>query len=627
MFSSTLWNKIFRRSVCQEGCHHIPDIYLCHGDDDLVFFYISYYSKKYVGDPSLTLIYYTFGSGISTQQLITLYHIQQFSKSLMIPEIIHNFLKEESKLDYFKDSIDNIYNKYQDALFYKLFHYLLNENGLNKRKAFASVLDNCEPLALIKYLMPRFINSPSLVADGLLNSDLAKPIIKTIKTIGTYYSTLQNGGAEKVISQLIPLWVELGYRVILFTDEPPHDTDYIVDAPYTRVVLPALDKRDDYDAKSAALDKALREYQIDVMIYHKWVDLHLLWDMLVCKQANCAFFIYAHSTIDFIRFADPGSQKFYVQLPSIFRVADCIITLTEMDTAFWKQFAYRVFQISNPCKLPNCESRNRKVVSNRILWAGRISEEKRPFELIRIFEIVLKNIPDAELYIVGSGEPNLVKQLVDYGRSRKILDHITLTGFQVDVNQFYEQSDVFLLTSAYEGFSMALFEAQSHGLPIVMYELPYLALTEDNKGIITVDQLAFEDAGNALIEILTNQEKYEHLSKESYENAKKFSSIDLHKKWHQILSDPEEAKIVYSTETSPEALRLALNSWTRITMDNLQRRDVSEIVNLELQQKLINMSIFEATVHLGKTIARKVLGKKISDKIHFFRVKIKNKSI
>jgi hypothetical protein len=267
--------------------------------------------------------------------------------------------------------------------------------------------------------------------------------------------------------------------------------------------------------------------------------------------------------------------------------------------------------------------------------------------LIRIFEIVLKKIPDAELCVVGTGEPDAIQQIIDYAKSKKILDRVTLTGFQIEVNQFYEQSDIFLLTSAYEGFSMTTFEAQSHGLPIVMYELPYLALIKDNKGIIAVDQHAVEDAGNAIIEVLTNQEKYEYLSKEAYANAKRFSKIDIKEKWHQILSDPKDEKTEKSTKTSSEALGLALSSWTRFNIESLQKihyqptrneskspepvafipqnQEVSEIINLELQKMLVNMSIFDATVHLGKTLARRVLGKKLSDKIHLYRIRNKGK--
>lgn len=638
LFSITIWNKIYRREICQKGYSHIPEIYLNLGEDELAFFFISYYARKYLGDPHLALYYYTFGSGISTQPAVTLNHIQQLSRCLMIPKIIHKFLEEERKSDYFKSSIDNIYNKYQDALFDRLFHYLLNENSSNKRNAFASVLEFCDPLALIKFLMPRFISNPFLVADGLLDSGLSKPIIKPIKTIGTYYSRLRNGGAEKVISQLIPLWVELGYRVVLFTDEAPHETDYIVDAVYTRVVLPSA-KWDDYDTKATALDNALREYQVDVMIYHKWVDIHLLWDMLVCKQADCAFYIYSHSTIDFARFADLGSQKYFVQLPLIFKLADCVIALTEMDTAFWNQFARRVYQISNPCTLTSNKFWNRTNHSKRILWTGRISEEKRPLELIQILEIVLKKIPEAELYIVGTGEPNAIKQIVDYAKNQRILDHVTLTSFLLEVEQFYEKSDIFLLTSAYEGFSMALFEAQFFGLPTVMYELPYLTLVQEGKGIIAVDQHAVEEAGNAIVDILTDKEEYVRLSKEACDNAKKIRGINLKEKWHQILSATEDEKTESGTDTSPSALRLALISWTRFNVESLQKmhqqpflcapqsQDVSAAVKLELQQMLVNMSIFEATVHLGKTLARRMLGKNLSDKIHLFRIRNREKKI
>lgn len=638
LFSFTIWNKIYRRETCQKGFSFIPEIYLNLGEDELAFFFISYYSKKYVGDSHLTLYYYTFGSGISTQQSVTLSQIQNLSRCMIISDITKKFLANEGKLDYFKSAVDITFNKYQAATLEKLYLYLINEDNSNKREAVASVLQYCNPITLIKYLAPRFSSRPSVVAEGLLDSDLAKPINKPIKTIGTYYSKLRNGGAEKVVAQLIQIWVEMGYRVILFTDEPAHDTDYIVDASYTRVVLPTSATLDEYEVKATALDSALRELKVDLMIYHKWVDPHLLWDLLVCKQADCAFYIYAHSTIDFFRFADPVSQSYYTQLPSIYKLADCVISLTEMDTAFWGQFSNRAYQVINPCLLPKNKSMERTTHNHRLLWVGRISQEKRPLELIQILEVVLKRIDDAELYIVGTGEPDSIKQLLDYAKNKRILDRVTFTGYQLEVDQFYEQSDIFLLTSSYEGFPLSLFEAQSHGLPTVMYKLPYLTLVKEGKGIIAVDQHAIEEAGNAIVDILMDQEKYECLSKEAYDNAKYFSHIDIKEQWHKILvSEEDEKEVSGKKTTSPSALQLALSCWTRFNMESLHKArmqtqintpsntDISEAVNQAIQVKMVNMSILEASVHLVKTVARRVLGKNLSDRIHLFRVRIRGK--
>lgn len=637
LFSHTIWNKIYRREVCQEAYRNVPDIYLNLGEDEFAFFFISFFSKKYVGDPQLTLYYYTYGSGISTQRLITLKQIRLLSKCMEISVEIKKFLSREGKLDYFKPAVESISLKNQQTLFKYFEQYISNDNKSSVKSAFSSVLEYCEPLDLIRYLEPRFFDKPVIIAEGLLSSTLAKPIQKPIKTIGTYYSRLYNGGVERVLSLIIPLWVEMGYQVILFTDEPPNELDYEITVPYTRVVLPKPISFDDYQQKASALDNALRKHDVDLMIYNKWLDPHLLWDMLVCKQAGTAFYIYTHGTIDLFRSIHPDGQQYYVQLPSIYRLADCVISLTEMDAAFWSQFAFRTHLISNPCSLPDNTPEKRKNRRNRIIWVGRISEEKQPVEAVKILVNVLEKMPSAELYIVGIGEPNMVKHALDYARKQKILDHITLVGYQMEVGQFYDQSDILLFTSAFEGFPMTLFEAQSFGLPIVMYELPYLTLVQGSKGIVAVEQHDVEGAANSIVDILTNAEKYALMSQKAYENASEISSIDLKEKWHEIFMTAEKNLATNNDLTSPAALRLALASWTRFNVESLHKArmqtqintpsntDISEAVNQAIQVKMVNMSILEASVHLVKTVARRVLGKNLSDRIHLFRVRIRGK--
>lgn len=638
LFYHTIWNKIYRREICQEGYSHVPEIYLNLGEDDFAFFFIAYYSKKYVGDPRLTLYYYTFGSGVSTQQSVSLKKIRLLSNCMEIPKNIERFLSEERKTAYFRPTLESITSRYKQALFENVWLFLNKGSNPDAASALTSVLEHIKPLELIQYLAPKFFEKPSLVAEGLLKTDLAKPIHKPINTIGTYYFRLRDGGIERVLSLLIPLWVEMGYQVILFTDEPASDLDYVINAPYTRVVLPKSTSILDFQAKADALDSALRKYEVDLMVYHKWIDRDLLWDLLVCKQANCAFYIYANGTIDMFNLSHPYWQQYFLQLPAIYKLADCVIALTAMDAAFWNQIANRTYQITNPCSLPVREIKPRTSHQQRILWVGRISEEKQPVESIKVLATVLEKLPNAELYIVGTGEPSEVKKVIDYAKKLEILDRVTFVGFHTDTEQFYERFDVLLFTSKFEGYPMTLFEAQSHGLPIVMYELPYLELVKGGQGIIAVNQLAAEDAGNAIIDILTDQSKYSRLSEEACNNAIKFSKIDLKKKWQEIFSTNEIEKTLDSNIDSISAIRLAYNAWTKFYINYIQNNssqsnvavpqmpDISEAVNQAVQAKMVNMPISEATIHLMKTIARRILGRNISDKIHLLRVRMMSKT-
>ena len=56
------------------------------------------------------------------------------------------------------------------------------------------------------------------------------------------------------------------------------------------------------------------------------------------------------------------------------------------------------------------------------------------------------------------------------------------------------------MTSQYEGFSLALLESRSFGVPCVSYEMPYLEMHRDGRGLIRVPQGDLEDCDRAVQE-------------------------------------------------------------------------------------------------------------------------------
>lgn len=73
--------------------------------------------------------------------------------------------------------------------------------------------------------------------------------------------------------------------------------------------------------------------------------------------------------------------------------------------------------------------------------------------------------PDARLLIVGDGplRDDLTQRAAALGLSRALL----FAGLQEDVRPFLDAMDLYLMTSDFEGFPVALLEAMSMGLPVV----------------------------------------------------------------------------------------------------------------------------------------------------------------
>ena len=103
-----------------------------------------------------------------------------------------------------------------------------------------------------------------------------------------------------------------------------------------------------------------------------------------------------------------------------------------------------------------------------VIFVGRLSPEKRPFDLLDIFQILTKLRADVHCIIAGSDflDREVADALERFPSDNRRRVH--LLGIREDVPALLKASDVFLLTSEVESFSNALLEALSIGLPVVV---------------------------------------------------------------------------------------------------------------------------------------------------------------
>lgn len=100
-----------------------------------------------------------------------------------------------------------------------------------------------------------------------------------------------------------------------------------------------------------------------------------------------------------------------------------------------------------------------------ITTTGRLTNQKGQWHLIRAFNEVVKRAPDTLLVIIGSGE--LEDYLKDMSKAYGLEKNIYFTGHAPNPYKYLCCTDVFVLTSLYEGFPNALAEAVCMGLPCI----------------------------------------------------------------------------------------------------------------------------------------------------------------
>ena len=99
------------------------------------------------------------------------------------------------------------------------------------------------------------------------------------------------------------------------------------------------------------------------------------------------------------------------------------------------------------------------------LAAGRLEPEKNFALLLDAWRAVVKKFPHAGLIIVGSG--NLLEVLKLQVIRYKLQDSIIFEKWLDNLAPYYKTADVFLNTSLYEGYGMALAEARAAGLSVI----------------------------------------------------------------------------------------------------------------------------------------------------------------
>ncbi|MCM1527311.1 MAG: glycosyltransferase [Clostridium sp.] len=99
---------------------------------------------------------------------------------------------------------------------------------------------------------------------------------------------------------------------------------------------------------------------------------------------------------------------------------------------------------------------------------GKMNEPKNQLFLVEVFSKVLDRLPDAKLMLVGDGV--LRSKIEERIKTLGIENSCILTGMQENVPEFLCAMDCFVFPSLYEGFGLALLEAQASGLYAVCSE-------------------------------------------------------------------------------------------------------------------------------------------------------------
>lgn len=175
--------------------------------------------------------------------------------------------------------------------------------------------------------------------------------------------------------------------------------------------------------------------------------------------------------------------------------------------------------------LPKEEARMQLGLHGTILLsAGRLVPWKGFRTLITMMREIKKQMPEAQLFIIGSGPEG--ESLKAYVRGEALEANVKFMGSvpHDTLWQYLKASDIFLLNTAYEGFSHQIIEAMAAGVPVLTTAIGgNPEIIEDGKEGLLVPCDDAETFRKRMSSLLEDKKKYTEIQEQAKEKAKQFS--------------------------------------------------------------------------------------------------------
>ena len=114
---------------------------------------------------------------------------------------------------------------------------------------------------------------------------------------------------------------------------------------------------------------------------------------------------------------------------------------------------------------------------------------------------------------------------------------VQFKGYTQDMETVYNTAELLVLSSRYEGAPLAIVEAQSHGVPVIAYDINYgpADLIQDGQSGFIVPSGHVDDLAAKIEQYFANPKLMNQLNEGAYQNAQRFSGDSIWKDWEKYV--------------------------------------------------------------------------------------------
>ena len=290
--------------------------------------------------------------------------------------------------------------------------------------------------------------------------------------------------------------------------------------------------------RSFLLRKVLQKIAPDVVI--SFVNFTNIYSTLVCKILQIPIIISERSNP--LKKRMPWQWEIIRKL--VYPLASKFVVQTKGVVSSYPERIKRIIEVIPNIVLKPEANINSRCIFERpfILALGRLRFVKGFDLLINAFGKIANKYPDWKLIILGEGRERTA--LEDLIQQLDLSKRVALPGLHKSPNESLLKSDIFVLSSRWEGFPNSLAEAMALGACVISTNCqfgPQEIITNEVNGILIENENS-DQLAQTLEKLINSKELREKLSLNAKKILEKFGEEHIANVWKKLIEKVKHAK-------------------------------------------------------------------------------------
>lgn len=295
------------------------------------------------------------------------------------------------------------------------------------------------------------------------------------KKIAIFTVSMGCGGAERVISRIIPKLSEVYDVVLILLDSSRIEFD--VNIPIISLGKKEPSNRFKYVISLIKSGIAFRQYIFnnDLECVVSFLSTPNIINILCNKKCKRIISVRGQISVDgtiLTKLKQFVEKMIYKRADRVIvpskSLKNDLVNLCKLNEDY-VSVIYNPFDIDEIACLSNEKIDNKYIQlyenSLVITALGRMTYEKGFDHLLQVLALVMKSTKKVKLIIIGDGKEK--RKLIDLSKRLEVEKHVIFTGQMSNPFPYIKKSELFVMSSVSEGFPNALVEALACGVPVI----------------------------------------------------------------------------------------------------------------------------------------------------------------